>query len=194
MCNHHSRTCPPSSQAAALAVSSAQHQTPPPPPQQTYGGATPGTPPNGSTSAVETSTAASINSVLPENAAPNGVGPVASQATGRAELPAVATPLRLKAAMLEPPAIEKEPTGAVGNGALLPESAEISETVPPPSRPAEVSAEQKRNKADESGPWAFAQAPSDSGEQVKPQRLLVKRKNELFPEPSVCFAIGLKRT
>ncbi|CAN0240977.1 unnamed protein product, partial [Ectocarpus sp. 13 AM-2016] len=178
--------------AAALAVSSAQHQTPPPP-QQTYGGVTPATPAYGGTSVVETSTAASTNSVLPEDAAPNGVGPVAVQPTGRVELPA-ATPPRLKASMSEPPVREKEPTGAVDNGVFLAESGGVSAMVPPPSRPAEfsaeptevsaqdaevsaepaevsaeraeVSAEKKRNKADESGPWAFAHAASDSGERM----------------------------
>ncbi|CAN0532468.1 unnamed protein product, partial [Ectocarpus sp. 12 AP-2014] len=165
--------------AAALAVSSAQHQTPPPP-QQTYGGATPATTAYGSTSVVETSTAASTNSVLPEDAAHNGVGPIAVQRTGRVELPA-ATPPRLKASMSEPPVIEKELTGAVDNGVFLAESGGVSAMVPPPSRPpakvsaepekvsaepAQVSAEKKRNKADESGPWAFAHAASDSGERM----------------------------
>ncbi|CAN0381118.1 unnamed protein product, partial [Ectocarpus sp. 8 AP-2014] len=165
--------------AAALAVSSAQHQTPPPP-QQTYGGKRPATPAYGGTSVVETSTAASTNSVLPENAASNGVGPVALQATGRTELNAAATPPRLKASMSEPSVIEKEPAGAVDNGAFLAESGGVRAMVPPPLRPAEVSAEPtevsaeaagvsgelKRNKADESGPWAFADAASDSGERM----------------------------
>lgn len=186
---HVSTTFP--SQAAALAVSSALHQTPPPP-QQTYGGATPATPAYGGMSVVETSTAASTNSVLPENAAPNGVGPVAVE--GRTELPTAATPPRLEASMSEPPVIEKEPAGAVDNGAFLDESGGVIAMVPPPSRPAEVSAEPtevsaepagvsaelKRNKADESGPWAFAHAASDSGEQVKPHRMLMKPKYGAF--------------
>ncbi|CAB1101059.1 unnamed protein product [Ectocarpus sp. CCAP 1310/34] len=148
--------------AAALAVSSAQHQTPPPP-QKTYGGATPATPAYGGTSVVETSTAASTNSVL--DAAPNGVGPVAVQPTGGVGLPA-ATPPRLNASMSEPRVIEKEPTGAADNGVFLAESGRVSAMVPPPSRPAKVSAEKERNKADESGPWAFAHAASDSGERM----------------------------
>ncbi|CAM9105965.1 unnamed protein product [Ectocarpus fasciculatus] len=151
--------------AVALAVSSAQHQTPPPP-QQTGGGATPASPPYGGTSVVEIPTATSINSVLPEKAAPIEVGPVAVQATGRAELSAAATPPRLKSSVSEPSAIGKEPTGAVDNGTFLAESVGVGAMVAPPSRPAELSAEQKRNKADESGPWAFAHAASDSGERM----------------------------